>query len=102
MTLSAQWADSSGHLKDDVIVRTTYGPVTNEVSENHQHVAAFWAQLGRLLAERPEHREARGRVMYERYADHADGRSAVTGEPLPAWDEAEEEIREHWRHAAAG
>ena len=32
-----------------VIVRTTYGPVTNEVREDIGHVRSFWVQLGRVL-----------------------------------------------------
>jgi hypothetical protein len=35
-----------------------------------------------------------GQVAYEAYRDRADGRSLATGEPLPAWDQLNAEIRE--------
>jgi hypothetical protein len=34
-----------------VVVRTTYGPITNEVTEDHRHVRSFHTQLGVLLDE---------------------------------------------------
>lgn len=33
-----------------IVVRTTYGPVTNEVVEDIGHVKSFHAQLGSLIA----------------------------------------------------
>lgn len=48
MTLSAQQGKPTTHGKT-VIVRTTYGPVTNEVVEDLGHVKNFWADLGRLI-----------------------------------------------------
>ena len=48
MTLSAQQGKPTLHGKT-VIVRTTYGPVTNEVVEDLGHVKSFWSQLGQLI-----------------------------------------------------
>jgi hypothetical protein len=93
MTLSASW---EGTAKDQVTVRTTYGPVTNLVTEDRGHVASFWNELGRLLAQHPEHREAMAKGGYQRYAQHA-GYVSVRGEELPEWDDAKEDVREHWR-----
>lgn len=45
MTLTA----SRGRGTGQVIVRTTYGPVTNEVNEDRGHVRSFHTQLGQLL-----------------------------------------------------
>lgn len=42
-----------------------------------------------------------GEVAYAAYCAQTDGRSAVTGEPLPAWDEQRQEIRDAWDAAAA-
>lgn len=99
MTLTAEWSNES---KTQVIVRTTYGIVTNEVQEDRGHVASFWAQLGRLLAQHPEHAEGAARDNYERYCRSAGGVSAVSGEPLPAWDEQDERIRGHWLATVTG
>jgi hypothetical protein len=41
-----------------------------------------------------------GRAAYEAYALVSDGKSLVSGAPLPAWDEQRPEIREAWRAAA--
>ena len=41
-----------------------------------------------------------GRAAYEAYSHHADGRSLVTGDPLPVWLELPEEIRAAWVAAA--
>ena len=53
MTLSAQRADRHPNAPDSmperIIVRTTYGPVTNEVVEDIGHVKSFHEQLGRLI-----------------------------------------------------
>ena len=69
-----------------VIVRTTYGPVTNEVREDIGHVRSFWVQLGRVL----HAPEDRARAGYERYREHAGG------DPLPGFDDQDEEVRAHW------
>jgi hypothetical protein len=45
MTLSANRVEGTQNIK----VRTTYGPVTNEVDENFQHVRGFHTQLGQIL-----------------------------------------------------
>lgn len=42
-----------------------------------------------------------GQVAYEAYCQSTGGRSAITGEPLPAWADQKREIREAWRDAAA-
>jgi hypothetical protein len=36
-------------------------------------------------------------LAYEAYADDAGWRSAITGEPLPLWHLAPEDVRAHWR-----
>lgn len=41
-----------------------------------------------------------GRWAYEAYCATTHWRSAVTGEPLPPWDEQREDIRAAWRAAA--
>jgi hypothetical protein len=48
LSLSAQQGKPSAYGKT-VIVRTTYGPVTNEVVEDLGHVKSFWSQLGQLI-----------------------------------------------------
>lgn len=48
MTLSANRSDRD---PNQVVVRTTYGPITNEVTEHAGHVRGFHTQLGRLLDE---------------------------------------------------
>lgn len=96
MTLSANW-DNDGH----VAVRCTSGPVTFEVTEDKGSAAAFWSQLGRVLAVNRSHVEAQAALAYNRYRDHAHGES-VHGEPLPHWDETHPEIRDHWIAAVGG
>jgi hypothetical protein len=103
MTLTAMRDE---HEPQNIKVRTTYGPVTNEVTEHESHAASFWGQLGRLLAENPEHVEAQARYGYERYRAHADGQS-VHGETLPSWEElgAREggrTVQSHWIAAFGG
>jgi len=34
---------------EKIVVRTTYGPITNEVTEDLGHVKSFHAQLGSLI-----------------------------------------------------
>lgn len=41
-----------------------------------------------------------GQVAYDAYFDFADGKSLVTGDLLPSWNELPTEIREAWRSAA--
>jgi hypothetical protein len=86
---------------ENVTIHCTYGPVTFQVSEHEGHVAHFWWQLGKLLAEDPAHREAHAEAAYMRYCAHAGGKS-VHGEDLPLWGDAPEEVREHWRAAVSG
>ena len=44
--------------------------------------------------------EQLGRAAYEAYCGATDGRSAVTGDLLPSWDEQAEPIRLAWIAAA--
>lgn len=41
-----------------------------------------------------------GEIAYTEYYRSASGVSAVSGAPLPTWEEQRADIREHW-HAAA-
>ena len=36
-------------VPEQIIVHTTYGPITNEVKEDIRHIKSFWADLGRLI-----------------------------------------------------
>lgn len=52
MTLSAQRVEKHPNAPDapeKIIVRTTYGPITNEVTEELGHVKGFHASLGQLI-----------------------------------------------------
>ncbi|HMH92545.1 MAG TPA: hypothetical protein VK586_15845 [Streptosporangiaceae bacterium] len=40
-----------------------------------------------------------GQIAYEAYAAHSDGKSLVSGEPLPAWGEQKPSIRRAWNAA---
>ena len=55
MTLSAQRAERHPNAiettPERIVVRTTYGPVLNEVTEDIGHVKSFHEQLGRLIEE---------------------------------------------------
>lgn len=55
MTLVAQRQERHPNTPDStperVVVRTTYGPITNEVVEDVRHVRSFHTQLGNLLDE---------------------------------------------------
>ena len=44
--------------------------------------------------------ETPGRVAYDAYRDAAGGRSLVTGDPLPSFDELPAQIRAAWEVAA--
>jgi hypothetical protein len=44
--------------------------------------------------------ELLGRAAYMAYCQCFDGRSAITGEPLPTWEDQRPDIREAWRAAA--
>jgi hypothetical protein len=41
-----------------------------------------------------------GKIAYEAYFEHSDGKSLVSGASLPAWDDQAEEIRQAWEAAA--
>jgi hypothetical protein len=77
---------------EKVTVHTTYGPITNQVTEDAGHVEHFHRQLGNLL----KSPEDRARDGYERYREHAGGVSKFTGDPLPAFDDQDDEIKSHW------
>lgn len=94
MTLSAQWNENN----DTITVRTTYGPITNEVREDTGHVRSFWGQLGHVLA--AAEGKTRGQVAYERYREHVGGVGLAHGDPLPTWEENEQKYRDAWEHAA--
>ena len=44
--------------------------------------------------------DLRGRAAYKAYFDAVGGRSVVSGDPLPFWDQMESNTREAWRAAA--
>lgn len=75
-----------------VTVHTTYGPVTCQVTEHEQHAALFAQALLRLL---PDFTASRAEAGYVKYVAHCGGVS-VHGDVLPAWDEQDEKIRQHW------
>lgn len=53
MTLSANRVERHPNAPETtperIVVRTTYGPITNEVVEDLGHVKSFHEQLGRLI-----------------------------------------------------
>ena len=53
MTLTANRAERHPNTPEStperIVVRTTYGPITNEVTEDIGHVKSFHAQLGQLI-----------------------------------------------------
>jgi hypothetical protein len=80
-----------------VTVHTTYGPVTNAITEEAGHVAHFHAQLGSLLGDdklNVKTPEQRAREGHARFAASVDATGEVS--PQPAFDEQPEEIRNHW------
>jgi hypothetical protein len=48
MTLSIRRKNPE-HSPESLTIRTTYGPVTNEVDEHVNHLRSFWHDLGRYL-----------------------------------------------------
>lgn len=44
--------------------------------------------------------ERLGKVAYDAYRATTGGHSAVTGQPLPEWEDQSEQIREAWSAAA--
>lgn len=52
------------------------------------------------MSESPTVRASFGRVAYHGYREFADGRSLVSGAPLPTWDEQSDEIKSAWDAAA--
>jgi hypothetical protein len=82
----------------NVIVRTTYGPVTNEVVEHPSHARSFAGQLGALCDE-IEGRAPAAERAYAAYVVSCGGKS-VRGEDLPGWDDLAPEVRGHWEAAA--
>lgn len=43
-----------------------------------------------------------GKVAYESYCTYSEGKSLISGETLPKWEEQSEQIRSAWRAAAGG
>lgn len=41
-----------------------------------------------------------GRTAFEAYAERAGGRSLVTGQDIPPWDNTRQEVRDAWEAAA--
>lgn len=41
-----------------------------------------------------------GKIAYEAYSAKTGHRSAVSGEPLPSWEEQSQEIRDAWQASA--
>jgi hypothetical protein len=41
-----------------------------------------------------------GEIAYTEYCQSAGGVSAVSGTPLPTWEDQRQDIREHWEAAA--
>ena len=80
------------------IVRTTYGPVTNEVVEHPSHARSFAGQLG-ALCDDVEGRAPAAQRAYEAYVTSCGGKS-VRGDDLPGWDDQSPELRGHWEAAA--
>jgi hypothetical protein len=58
MTLTANRAERHPNTPEStperIVVRTTYGPITNEVTEDLGHVKSFWTQLGQLIEQLEE------------------------------------------------
>jgi hypothetical protein len=98
MTLMARKSDDG----KSVVVRTTYGPITNEVTEDPGHLRSFWGELGRLLREIEHGPDAPepAQLAFEAYARHANGANVFGGD-IPPWDEAGDDVQEHWRAALA-
>lgn len=95
------WASRDEHRPEIIGVQCTYGPITFKVEEHEGHVGVFWSELGRLLAANPAHAEARAHQAYNRYREHASGKS-VHGEDLPIWEDADPAVQEHWIAALSG
>lgn len=43
------WANRDEHVKHNVNVHVTSGPVTIKVTEHYAHLRSFWHQLGTVL-----------------------------------------------------
>ena len=95
MTLSAKWVDGS---VSDIEIHYTAGPVTIKVEEDDMAARRFREQLGQLLANADG--RTHGQHAYDAYHASSGGRS-VHDEELPAWDDQDEAVREHWEAAAA-
>lgn len=88
------WAAREG---ENVKVQITYGPVAASVAEHPAHVRVFHRELGRLLDDvEGKTAEQRARDGYERYRASSGGVSAVSGAPLPSFDEQHPDIKGHW------
>lgn len=47
-----------------------------------------------------EHLEKIGRIAYEGYCEYTDGKSLISGQPLPKWEDLRREIRNAWECSA--
>lgn len=41
------------------------------------------------------------RIAYDAYRDHTGGKSLVSGQPIPGWDELPEPIQQAWEAAGS-
>jgi hypothetical protein len=93
-------AHKSGGGKN-IVIRTTYGPVTIEVEEEPGHVRSFWGELGRLLREIEHGPDAPepAQLAFGAYVESTGGLN-VRGEQVPDWEDLGEGVQEAWRAAA--
>lgn len=42
-----------------------------------------------------------GQIAYEGYCEASEGKSLISGQPLPVWDSQGEEIKNAWQHVGA-
>jgi hypothetical protein len=96
MTLFVQHRPERPH---ELTVSCTHGPVELHVTEEPGHLRHFWGQLGHELAKAEG--KTPGQRAYERYREHSQGKSQVTGESLPVWEDTEQHIRDTWEHSVS-
>lgn len=61
----------------------------------HDHM-----RIDRELEERRDMEESLGKVAYEGYRAFSDGKSLVSGQPIPEWEMLSEPIQLAWMAAA--
>lgn len=94
MTMFAQKNEQN---PQNIDVRATNGPIAVTVTEHYGHLRSFWSQLGHLISEIEG--SSPGQRAYERYRDHSNGVSLVSGERLPEWNELDDKFRDAWTHS---